>query len=133
MADSPPTLLEQLSCHMAQSRTTVDGSNIRGSVDAHAIHAVQFQDEVAILTAQPKGGITVAAAFWTHFQTELRAARHGGLDMIGGSGHHDGRGGIGQTSVERRSIAGPGAVALGFIWDAGSLEAVTDGSPWGKS
>jgi hypothetical protein len=113
--------------HVAQTGTRLNDSDLRTGRHAHAVHAIELDNQVAILAAEAERSIAVAARLGGDLDTEVLTAYHRILDMLDRSGHGDGDGRVGHADVEGRRVARPALAALDVDGDAGLGQARLDG------
>lgn len=117
----------QQSSHMAQTGAGLDGGDVGGRVERDGVHAVQLDDEMAVLSAEAERGIAVAARLGRDLEADLGAARDGGDDVLGGGRHGDGGGGVLEALVKGVDVVLPAGRVAGVDGDLGGAEAVVDG------
>ena len=107
MSNTTAVLVVQLSSKMTKSRTGLDGGDLISCRVGHVVHAVQLNDQVAVLSAEAERGIAVSSRLGRHLDAELLAADHRLLDLLNGPGHRDGDWRVGHADVEGSRIAIP--------------------------
>lgn len=130
VADATLPLLIQLVRDVAKPATALDARDTRLLVELDGVHPVKLKDEMAVLAAEAKVGVAVAAALGRDLDAGLGAAADGVLDVLLSEGHRDGDGLVGGADVEGSRVHG---VVLGADLADGYLflgEAVgEDGAP----
>jgi hypothetical protein len=92
---------------VAQTGAGLDGGDVGGRVDRDGVHAVELDDEMAVLAAEAKRGVAVPARLGRDLEADLGSARDGGGDLLGGGGHGDGGRGVLEALVEGVDVVLP--------------------------
>lgn len=128
VAKSALAVTVQQGSDVAQTSAGLDGGDVGRRVERDGVHAVELDDEMAVLSAEAERGIAVAARLGRDLEADLGAARDGGGDLLRGRGHGDGGGGVLEALIEGVDIVLPAGRVAGVDGDLGCAEAVVDGS-----
>ena len=118
--------------NVAQTRAGLNGGNLGRRVDCYLAHTVELDDEMAILSAEAKRGVAVAARLGIDLDTVLGTTCYRSSYLLGVLHHRDCDWCVLDPLVESPDVIVPVGRSLGIHRNVGRLEAVVNGSALSK-